>query len=98
MAAGAVYVSAGVVGDGEELFAGRDRIEVAVPSYVVFVDLVPRANWGHECLYLLVDPEGEVTRVEARFPPSRSDLRLVARGAGVEDWMLLTERPISDSA
>lgn len=92
-----MYVSAGPVGAGEELFAGRDRIDVETPSYVVFVDLVPRANWGHECLYLLVDPEGGVTRVEARFPPSRADLRLVARGAGVEDWMLLTERAISDS-
>ena len=92
-----MYVSAGLVGDGDELFAGRDRIDVDVPSYVVFVDLVPRANWGHECLYLLVDPDGEVTRVEARFPPARADLRLVSRGAGVEDWMLLTERAISDS-
>ena len=87
-----------MVGDGEALFAGRVRIDVAAPSYVVFVDLVPRANWGHECLYLLVDSEGAVTRLEARFPPSRSDLLLVARGAGVEDWMLLTERPLSDSA
>lgn len=95
---GVVYVSAGVVGEGDALFAGRDRIDVDVPSHVVFVDLVPRANWGHPCLYLLVDREGEVTRVEARFPPSRADLRLVSRGTGVEDWMLLTERLISDSA
>jgi hypothetical protein len=95
--AGAVYVSAGVVASGEELFAGRDRIDVHAPSYVVFVDLEPRANWGHPCLFLLVGPDGDVTRVEARFPPSRADLRLVSRGAGVEDWMLLTERAISDS-
>ena len=92
-----MYVSAGVVGEGEELFAGRDRIDVGVPSHVVFVDLVPRANWGHPCVYLLVDPAGGVARVEARFPPARADLRLVSRGAGVEDWMLLTERAISDS-
>ena len=96
--AGAVYVSAGVVAAGEELFAGRDRIDVHVPSYVVFVDLEPRASWGHACLVLLVGPAGDVTRVGTRFPPSRADLRLVSRGAGVEDWMLLTERAISDSA
>ena len=36
------------------------RIDVDVPSHVVFVDLVPRANWGHPCVYLLVDPDGEV--------------------------------------
>ncbi len=95
--AGAVYVTAGVVGDGDDLFAGRERIGVDVPSHLVFVDLEPRANWGHPCLYLLVDTEGNVSRVEARFPPSRADLRLVGRGPGVEDWMLLTERPISDS-
>jgi len=94
---GAVYVSAGVVGEGEELYAGRERIEVDIPSYVVFVDLEPRANWGHPCLYLLVDVEGGVSRLEARFPPSRADLRLVSRAPAVEDWMLLTERAISGS-
>src|SRR5688572_8586001 len=81
-AAGIVYVSAGVVATGEELFAGRDQIDVHVPSYVVFVDLEPRANWGHACLFLLVGPDGDVTRVGTRFPPSRADLRLVSRGDG----------------
>ncbi|HVL06407.1 MAG TPA: hypothetical protein VM388_10480 [Acidimicrobiales bacterium] len=94
-ASSAVYVTAGVVGDGEDLFAGRERIAVDVPSHLVFVDLEPRANWGHPCLYLLVDPDDNVTRIEARFPPSRADLRLVSRGPGVEDWMLLTERAVS---
>ena len=92
--AGAVYVTADVVGDEEEVFAGRERVPVEVPSYVVFVDLEPRASWGHPCLYLLVGTDETVSRVEGRFPPSRADLRLVSRGPSVEDWMLLTERAI----
>ncbi|HWI02809.1 MAG TPA: hypothetical protein VNT52_03135 [Acidimicrobiales bacterium] len=96
-AASAVYVTAGVVNPEEDLFAGRDRVAVEVPGYLVFVDLEPRASWGHPCVYLLVHADESVTRLQARFPPSRADLRLVSRGAGVEDWMLLTERAISGS-
>ena len=37
---------------------------------VAFVDLQPEANWGHDCRYLLVDPEtGELQMVMAQFPP-----------------------------
>ncbi len=37
---------------------------------MVFVDLAPRANWAHPCLYLLVDGQSLSARViPASIPP-----------------------------
>jgi hypothetical protein len=35
-----------------------------------------------------------ITSRDAKFPPDAESLRLVHRGPGVEDWMLLTTSPI----
>jgi hypothetical protein len=37
-----------------------------------FIDQDPLANWGHECLYVLVYPDGRVVYGESQLPPSDS--------------------------
>ena len=74
-------------------------VPVTVPSFMVFVDLRPGANWGHPCRYLLVSREdGSIARVDSEFPPTAESLRLVHRGEGIEDWMLLSAQPLEEKS
>lgn len=45
-------------------------------AWLFFVDIVPEANWGHPCAYVLFFPSGESRRIEHRWPPSES-IRLI---------------------
>ena len=53
------------------LKAGHQTIPVKQPTAVVFVDDEPRANWSHDCRYLLHDADsGKLYQeVKAGFPP-----------------------------
>ena len=74
-------------------------VPVTVPSFMVFVDLQPGANWAHSCRYLLVSREdGSIARVDSEFPPTAESLRLVHRGEGIEDWMLLSAQPLEEKS
>jgi hypothetical protein len=63
--------------EGEMIGPEFQRIVAKRPSILVFVDDNPRANFGHECRYLLYDVNTGAfhTGVPARFPPI-SDVRL----------------------
>ena len=37
---------------------------------LIFIDLVPEANWAHDCLYLLVQSSGYVKKAYHQWPPS----------------------------
>lgn len=68
-------------------------------ALIGFVDLEPRANWGHRCRYVFVNPgNGALREQEARFPPFRNEpppsLRLVWKGEEAPAWTLLTDRSI----
>jgi hypothetical protein len=56
---------------GEKIGPAFQKISVRRPSILVFADDEPRANFGHDCRYLLYDAEtGSFQReVQARFPP-----------------------------
>jgi len=56
---------------GEAVSAWREVIFVAAdPSWFVFVDRYPGANWEHPCWYFQVDASsGEVRRYDATTPP-----------------------------
>jgi hypothetical protein len=57
---------------GERIGPELQRIHAEGPTVVVFADDDPKANFGHDCRYLLYNPEtGEFIReVPARFPPN----------------------------
>jgi len=55
---------------GETIRVGRESIEMPFRGYMVFVDLAPKANWSHPCLYILIDAEThEIQTRKGAFPP-----------------------------
>jgi hypothetical protein len=59
---------------GDTINSGRMNIDVKKPSYMAFVDLQPRLNWGHPCMYVLIDSETfEAEIFDAQFPPYQED-------------------------
>ncbi len=87
----AVYLDESEVPAGASVeIDGRPTV-VTSRSAVAFVDLEPRANWGHPCRYLVVDlASGAVRSIEAQFPPfmrgASRTLRLIWRGPDVPSW------------
>jgi hypothetical protein len=54
---------------GQALAVPVQPVVIDRDCYVAFVDAHPRANWGHDCRYLLIDARtGEVTSHPRRFP------------------------------
>jgi hypothetical protein len=93
---GLAYLDQHVVPAGEVLRFDGQETQVTAPSVVAFVDREPAANWGHDCRYLLVDlRSGEVTSIDARFPPFLrgvpETLRLVWRGEMAPAWAVAVE-------
>lgn len=70
-----LYIETEVLRRGHTIEAQHQKIEIERDTVVVFADDVPLANWGHECRYLLYEPEnGELYKtVEAQFPPSLTE-------------------------
>ncbi len=55
---------------GETISSGSQMMVVPFDGTLVFVDLAPRANWAHPCLYIFIDSTASRTEVtEASFPP-----------------------------
>jgi hypothetical protein len=67
-------------------------IDVSTDAYVAFIDRQPTANWGHPARYLIVNRQsGEVSSVDARFPPFRR--------VGELHWRLVYQAPsVPDAA
>ncbi len=69
-----VYWDQRVFEEGESVTLGSETLEVTANATLVFVDLEPRANWGHACAYFLIDLETrEIERHPAEFPPYLDD-------------------------
>jgi hypothetical protein len=88
-----VYLDRRVFAPGQSAPVDGEEIPVQAPTAVAFVDLEPRANWGHRCRYLLIDVErGEIRSVDKQFPPFLTgvprSLRLVWQGDAVPEWAL----------
>jgi hypothetical protein len=66
-----LYLDQRVYQKGEKLGPEFQKIVVNKPSLLVFADDHPLANFGHDCRYLLYDPEKGTLHEEipARFPP-----------------------------
>ena len=91
----AVYLDPQPLDQGATLSIRGSLIPVAAPSVVAFIDLQPSANWAHPCRYLLINVDDcSISSIDAQFPPTREQLRLIHQGEGVEDWMLLGTQPL----
>jgi hypothetical protein len=65
-----IYWNARSLREGEEMIAGPQTLKMPFEGTVVFVDLSPRANWAHPCLFLFISRGTLQTRVvESSFPP-----------------------------
>jgi hypothetical protein len=90
---GVVYVCTDPVDEGARLNYAHREIRVPWEALLAFVDREPLANWGHSCRYILVKREnGEISSVEARFPPFHSEdgrrWRVFYQAPGVPDAAL----------
>jgi len=91
----AVYVDPRIHPAGSEVSIGRDVVRLTEPGVIAFIDLAPQSNWGHPCRYVLIGAaSGTVRVVDGQLPPPVDQLRLVHRGAEVEEWMLLTTKGV----
>jgi hypothetical protein len=65
-----VYWDQKVLKEGQQIRIGLQLFTVPFDGTMMFVDLAPRLNWAHPCLYLLVNIEDLSTEVvNASFPP-----------------------------
>lgn len=55
---------------GERVDAGMPPLVMPFEGTLIFVDLAPRSNWAHPCLYILVENNTLSTKVlEGSLPP-----------------------------
>jgi hypothetical protein len=65
-----IYWYKTVIQKDQPIKVGTLSIAMPFDGTIVFVDLAPRANWAHPCLYLLVDTKTLETKIlEASLPP-----------------------------
>lgn len=66
-----ILISKDVVAPNTETISVTDSYSPDCTSWLIFVDLHPRAYWAHECISYYVNAStGEVTLSNDRFPPS----------------------------
>ncbi len=66
-----IYWYKRVLKEGEPIKISPQISAMPFDGMIVFVDLAPRANWAHPCLYVLVDIKTLNTKViEASLPPA----------------------------
>ena len=59
-------------------FIGFEPVHMPFDYRVVFIDLAPRANWGHPCQYVFIDMNtGNSDLYKKRSPPMGGDLELL---------------------
>ena len=90
-----VYLDRDMKRASERVPAGDVVIDVPWDSHIVFVDLEPKANWGHACSYLAIRLDGEdVIEFAAHMPPflkaEASNFRLLWRGPLAPEWAVVT--------
>jgi hypothetical protein len=65
-----IYWDRQLLKEGAQLKIGPQTVTMPFDGMLVFVDLAPRFNWAHPCLYLLVDVKDLHTHViQASFSP-----------------------------
>ncbi|MDD1620349.1 MAG: hypothetical protein LUQ11_02625 [Methylococcaceae bacterium] len=86
-----VYMDSEPKRAGERVSVTDNVIDMPWDGYIVFIDLEPKANWGHACEYLAIRLNGdEVIELAAQMPPflkaETSAFRLLWRGPLAPEW------------
>jgi hypothetical protein len=79
-----VYWYKKILKKGEEIKIGPHSFDMPFEGTIIFIDLAPRKNWAHPCLYMLVENNTLNTKIfKASFPPnidqSQEDFVIVLR-------------------
>lgn len=93
-----VYFDERALATGDIINTGAKSIIVGQTSHMIFIDLVPQANWGHPCLYILMGVDGKgLVREDGTMPPflhrAAKSLVVIWQGATVPDWTLGVRKP-----
>lgn len=91
-----IYLDQNPISGGKRLEVGDAIIEAPWDAHVVFVDLKPGVNWGHDCCYMAIRRDGdEIIQVAAHMPPflkaQPSTFRLIWRGPKASEWAVSTD-------
>ena len=91
-----VYLDRRPIRAGERVQVGDALIEVPWDAQIAFVDLEPKANWGHACSYLAIRIDSdEVSEYAAHMPPflktEASNFHLLWRGPLAPEWAVATD-------
>jgi hypothetical protein len=66
-----IYWDKRILPKGNPIKAGLQTLSMPFEGTMVFVDLAPRANWAHPCLYVFIQNDTFSTKVDkASFPPN----------------------------
>jgi len=95
LAGAIVYLDWNPIRAGERVQVGDALIEVPWDAHIAFVDLEPKANWGHASCYLAIRRDAEeVIQVASQMPPflkaETSTFRLLWRGPLAPKWAVAT--------
>lgn len=59
---------------GAETNIAKIHFTYPYDGFMVFVDLEPKLNWTHDCLYLFISADlSQLTRIKAETPPYYGD-------------------------
>lgn len=86
-----VYLDRELKRAAERVSVGDVVIDLPWDGHMAFVDLEPKANWGHACSYLAIRLDGhEVIKLAAQMPPflkaETSTFGLLWRGPLAPEW------------
>ena len=86
-----VYLDPDMKRAAERLSIGDVISDLPWDGYVAFIDLEPRTNWGHACMYLAISrDDDESVEFAAQMPPfNKPDapaFHLVWRGPLAPEW------------
>ena len=91
-----VYLDQDLKHTGEQVSFGNVNVTLPWEGYIVFVDLDPKANWGHACSYFVIGQDShEFLEIAAEMPPflkaEASSFNLLNRGQLAPEWAVVTK-------
>jgi hypothetical protein len=70
-----VYYDTNIKRAGDPVRIGLREVAMPFRGFVVFVDLMPNANWGHRVAYFLASEDlTQCVRYNEQFPPFGADV------------------------
>jgi len=91
-----VYVYKERLPAGISIGINQQEIVMGKPSYLLFADLEPGANWAHRCRYFIVDEDGQHSAIDSSLPPEMEHYRLLQKGGESGNWSVLTSMPMPE--